>query len=96
VGFGMNAPSVILQLNSQGVSPMAFSHCLTSSDDGGSILVLGEVVMPLPGFVFTPLVPSRSVFFFRMLLLLMNFEGQNSALSILICFITVFLFLNWR
>jgi hypothetical protein len=61
VGFGMNAPSVILQLNSQGVSPMAFSHCLTSSDDGGSILVLGEAVMP--GFVFTPLVPSRSVFF---------------------------------
>jgi hypothetical protein len=94
VGFGMNAPSVILQLNSQGVSPMAFSHCLTSSDDGGSILVLGEVVMP--GFVFTPLVPSWSVFVFRMLLLLPNFQAQNSALSILICFITVFLFLNWR
>uniref|UniRef100_A0ACD6A7M9 Uncharacterized protein n=1 Tax=Avena sativa TaxID=4498 RepID=A0ACD6A7M9_AVESA len=39
------------------VSPKVFSHCLTSSDDGGGIVVLGEVV--IPGFVFTPLVPSQ-------------------------------------
>ncbi|KAM3318301.1 hypothetical protein ACQJBY_035816 [Aegilops geniculata] len=57
MGFGKDAPSVILQLSSQGVSPKAFSHCLTSSDDGGGIVVLGEVVQP--GFVFTPLVQSQ-------------------------------------
>ncbi|KAI4986610.1 hypothetical protein ZWY2020_019240 [Hordeum vulgare] len=57
MGFGKDAPSVILQLSSQGVSPKAFSHCLTSLDDGGGIVVLGEVVEP--GFVFTPLVQSQ-------------------------------------
>lgn len=57
IGFGKDAPSVILQLSSQGVSPKAFSHCLTSSDDGGGIIVLGEVVEP--GLVFTPLVQSQ-------------------------------------
>uniref|UniRef100_A0A8I6YNW3 Peptidase A1 domain-containing protein n=1 Tax=Hordeum vulgare subsp. vulgare TaxID=112509 RepID=A0A8I6YNW3_HORVV len=57
MGFGKDAPSVILQLNSQGVSPKAFSHCLTNSDEGGGFLVLGEVVEP--GLVFTPLVPSH-------------------------------------
>ncbi|KAI4986612.1 hypothetical protein ZWY2020_019242 [Hordeum vulgare] len=57
MGFGKNAPSIMLQLNSQGVSPKAFSHCLTSLDDGGGILVLGEVIEP--GFVFTPLVSSQ-------------------------------------
>ncbi|XP_047071418.1 aspartic proteinase 36-like [Lolium rigidum] len=57
VGFGKNAPSVVLQLHSQGVSPKAFSHCLTSSEDGGGILVLGEVVEP--GLEFTPLVSSQ-------------------------------------
>uniref|UniRef100_A0ACD5WCW2 Uncharacterized protein n=1 Tax=Avena sativa TaxID=4498 RepID=A0ACD5WCW2_AVESA len=57
VGFGKSAPSVILQQNSQGVSPKAFSHCLTSSDDGGGIVVLGKVVKP--GLVFTPLVQSQ-------------------------------------
>jgi kinase len=57
MGFGKDEPSVILQLSSQGVSPKAISHCLTSSDDGGGILVLGEVVEP--GLVFTPLVPSQ-------------------------------------
>lgn len=57
MGFGKAAPSIMLQLSSQEVSPKAFSHCLTSSDDGGGILVLGEVVEQ--GFVFTPLVSSR-------------------------------------
>ncbi|KAM0892552.1 hypothetical protein ACQ4PT_025676 [Festuca glaucescens] len=58
MGFGKNAPSVILQLNSQGVSPKAFSHCLTSSQDGGGILVLGAVAEP--GIEFSPLVPSQA------------------------------------
>ncbi|KAM0892545.1 hypothetical protein ACQ4PT_025674 [Festuca glaucescens] len=57
VGFGKNAPSVVLQLNSQGVSPKSFSHCLTSSEDGGGILVLGEVAEQ--GLEFTPLVSSQ-------------------------------------
>ncbi|CAM0878035.1 unnamed protein product [Alopecurus aequalis] len=58
MGFGNNSPSVILQLNSQGVSPKAFSHCLTSSEDGGGILVFGEIVEP--GIIFTPLVQSQA------------------------------------
>ncbi|KAK1596490.1 hypothetical protein QYE76_018974 [Lolium multiflorum] len=57
VGFGKNAPSVVLQLNSQGVSPKSFSHCLTSSEDGGGILVLGEIAEQ--GLEFTPLVSSQ-------------------------------------
>uniref|UniRef100_A0ACD5WDS7 Uncharacterized protein n=1 Tax=Avena sativa TaxID=4498 RepID=A0ACD5WDS7_AVESA len=57
IGFGQNAVPAISQLNSQGLSPKVFSHCLKGSEDGGGILVLGEVVKP--GIVFTPLIPSQ-------------------------------------
>ncbi|VAI40131.1 unnamed protein product [Triticum turgidum subsp. durum] len=73
MGFGKAAPSVMLQLSSQGVSPKAFSHCLTSSGDGGGILVLGEVVEP--GFLFTPLVSSRPGYNVNMKSISVN--GQN-------------------
>ncbi|CAO2194879.1 unnamed protein product [Urochloa humidicola] len=56
-GFGQHQLSVISQLNSLGVSPKVFSHCLKGSDNGGGILVLGEIVEP--GLVYTPLVPSQ-------------------------------------
>ncbi|TVU34909.1 hypothetical protein EJB05_16765 [Eragrostis curvula] len=56
-GFGQHPLSVISQLNSLGVSPKVFSHCLKGSDNGGGILVLGEIVEP--GLVYTPLVPSQ-------------------------------------
>uniref|UniRef100_A0A453FNN9 Peptidase A1 domain-containing protein n=2 Tax=Aegilops tauschii TaxID=37682 RepID=A0A453FNN9_AEGTS len=56
-GFGQHELSVISQLYSLGVSPKTFSHCLKGSDNGGGILVLGEIVEP--GLVFTPLVPSQ-------------------------------------
>lgn len=56
-GFGQHPLSVISQLNSLGVSPRVFSHCLKGSDNGGGILVLGEIVEP--GLVYTPLVPSQ-------------------------------------
>ncbi|KAG9456828.1 hypothetical protein H6P81_001336 [Aristolochia fimbriata] len=55
-GFGRNELSVISQLSSHGLSPKAFSHCLKGTENGGGILVLGEVVEP--GIVYTPLVSS--------------------------------------
>ncbi|PPR89417.1 hypothetical protein GOBAR_AA31276 [Gossypium barbadense] len=55
-GFGQQSLSVISQLSSQQVTPRAFSHCLKGNDDGGGILVLGEIVEP--DMVYTPLVPS--------------------------------------
>ncbi|KAK8969767.1 Aspartic proteinase-like protein 2 [Platanthera guangdongensis] len=45
-GFGQHGLSVISQLSSAGVSPKVFSHCLKGSDNGGGILVLGEIVEP--------------------------------------------------
>lgn len=56
-GFGQHALSVISQLSSAGVAPKVFSHCLKGSDNGGGILVLGEIVEP--GIVYTPLVQSQ-------------------------------------
>uniref|UniRef100_A0A1D1YT96 Aspartic proteinase-like protein 2 n=1 Tax=Anthurium amnicola TaxID=1678845 RepID=A0A1D1YT96_9ARAE len=56
-GFGQHELSVISQLSSQGVAPKVFSHCLKGSDNGGGILVLGEIVEP--GIVYTPLVQSQ-------------------------------------
>nr|CAD1841773.1 unnamed protein product [Ananas comosus var. bracteatus] len=56
-GFGQHDLSVISQLNSLGVAPKVFSHCLKGSDNGGGILVLGEIVEP--GIVYTPLVQSQ-------------------------------------
>ncbi|KAG0464939.1 hypothetical protein HPP92_019103 [Vanilla planifolia] len=56
-GFGQQELSVISQLSSLGVAPKVFSHCLTGSDNGGGILVLGEIVEP--GIVYTPLVQSQ-------------------------------------
>ncbi|PPD73636.1 hypothetical protein GOBAR_DD29420 [Gossypium barbadense] len=58
-GFGQQSLSVISQLSSQRVTPRTFSHCLKGNDDGGGILVLGEIVEP--DMVYTPLVPSISV-----------------------------------
>lgn len=58
-GFGQQSLSVISQLSSQRVTPRTFSHCLKGNDDGGGILVLGEIVEP--DMVYTPLVPSMYV-----------------------------------
>ncbi|CAM0878036.1 unnamed protein product [Alopecurus aequalis] len=77
MGFGKNSPSIILQLNSQGVSPKVFSHCLKSSEDGGGILVLGEIVKP--GIVFTPLVQSQARYNLNMKSIVVN--GQNIRLN---------------
>ncbi|KAG8471524.1 hypothetical protein CXB51_036306 [Gossypium anomalum] len=65
LGFGQQSLSVISQLSSQQVTPRAFSHCLKGNDDGGGILVLGEIVEP--DMVYTPLVPSMSTVFTRSL-----------------------------
>ncbi|MBA0603608.1 hypothetical protein Gorai_003746 [Gossypium raimondii] len=64
-GFGQQSLSVISQLSSQRVTPRTFSHCLKGNDDGGGILVLGEIVEP--DMVYTPLVPSMSTVFTRSL-----------------------------
>ncbi|XP_027352351.1 aspartic proteinase-like protein 2 isoform X2 [Abrus precatorius] len=56
-GFGPGALSVISQLSSQSVTPKVFSHCLKGQDNGGGILVLGEILEP--SIVYSPLVPSQ-------------------------------------
>ncbi|XP_015873543.3 aspartic proteinase 36 isoform X1 [Ziziphus jujuba] len=56
-GFGQQGMSVISQLSSQGVAPKVFSHCLKGNDEGGGILVLGEIVEP--NIVYSPLVPGQ-------------------------------------
>ncbi|KAL5709684.1 hypothetical protein ACHQM5_020344 [Ranunculus cassubicifolius] len=57
LGFGQNELSVISQLASRGISPRVFSHCLKGKENGGGILVLGEIVEP--GIVYSPLIPSQ-------------------------------------
>ncbi|KAL5572561.1 hypothetical protein UlMin_022158, partial [Ulmus minor] len=54
--FGQQDMSVISQLSSQGISPKVFSHCLKVDDDGGGILVLGEIIEPI--IIYSLLVPS--------------------------------------
>ncbi|XP_062115694.1 aspartic proteinase 36-like isoform X2 [Humulus lupulus] len=56
-GLGQHKMSVISQLSSQGVAPKVFSHCLKGDDNGGGILVFGDIVEP--NMVYTPLVPSQ-------------------------------------
>jgi hypothetical protein len=57
LGLGQNELSIISQLNSQGLSPKVFSHCLKGSEEGGGIFVLGKIVSPR--LVFTPLVSYK-------------------------------------
>eukprot|EP00250_Pteridium_aquilinum_P029906 c40312_g1_i1 orf=119-1654(+) len=56
MGFGQSKLSVISQLQTQGLTPGVFAHCLQGSDKGGGILVLGNVVEP--SMVYTPLLSS--------------------------------------
>lgn len=58
-GFGPGALSVISQLSTRGMTPKVFSHCLKGDDNGGGILVLGEILEP--SIVYSPLVPSQYV-----------------------------------
>ncbi|CAM0885224.1 unnamed protein product [Alopecurus aequalis] len=60
LAFGQNQLSIVSQLNSQGLSPKAFSHCLKGSEEGGGTFVLGKILAP--GLVFTPLVSSKSAY----------------------------------
>lgn len=59
LGFGHRALSLISQLSAQGLSPKAFSHCLTGDGDGGGVLVLGEIVEN--NIVYSPLIPLQYV-----------------------------------
>ncbi|KAG6780315.1 hypothetical protein POTOM_013169 [Populus tomentosa] len=56
--------SVISHLASQGITPRVFSHCLKGDDAGGGILVLGEIVEP--NIVYSPLVPSHTLYYIAM------------------------------
>lgn len=58
-GFGQQSLSVISQLSSNGITPNVFSHCLKGDNNGGGILVIGEILDP--SIVFSPLVPSQYV-----------------------------------
>ncbi|CAK9320122.1 unnamed protein product [Citrullus colocynthis] len=56
-GFGQGEFSVISQLSSRGITPKVFSHCLKGGENGGGILVLGEILEP--SIVYSPLIPSQ-------------------------------------
>ncbi|KAK7284950.1 hypothetical protein RJT34_19704 [Clitoria ternatea] len=56
-GLGPGALSVVSQLSSRGLAPKVFSHCLKGQDNGGGVLVLGEILEP--NIVYSPLVPSQ-------------------------------------
>ncbi|KAA0025316.1 aspartic proteinase-like protein 2 [Cucumis melo var. makuwa] len=60
-GFGQGEFSVISQLSSRGITPKVFSHCLKGGENGGGILVLGEILEP--SIVYSPLIPSQYVFY---------------------------------
>ncbi|XP_077233733.1 aspartic proteinase 36-like isoform X2 [Tasmannia lanceolata] len=76
-GFGQHDLSIISQLSSRGVSPKVFSHCLKGSDNGGGILVLGEIVEP--GIVYTPLVQSQPHYNLNMQSIAVN--GQTLSID---------------
>ncbi|KAL2345149.1 hypothetical protein Fmac_006434 [Flemingia macrophylla] len=56
-GFGPGALSVVSQLSSRGVAPKVFSHCLKGEENGGGVLVFGEILEP--SIVYSPLVPAQ-------------------------------------
>ncbi|XP_076930435.1 aspartic proteinase 36-like [Bidens hawaiensis] len=56
-GFGQSRLSVISQLSAQGTTPNAFSHCLIGGDNGGGILVIGQIMEPR--MVYTPIIQSQ-------------------------------------
>lgn len=60
-GFGRGEFSVISQLSSRGITPKVFSHCLKGGENGGGILVLGEILEP--SIVYSPLIPSQYVLY---------------------------------
>lgn len=60
-GFGQGEFSVISQLSSRGITPKVFSHCLKGGENGGGILVLGEILEP--SIVYSPLIPSQYVLY---------------------------------
>ncbi|KAJ8750265.1 hypothetical protein K2173_014180 [Erythroxylum novogranatense] len=76
-GFGQQDMSIISQLASQGVTPRVFSHCLKGDDNGGGILVLGEIVEP--NIVYTPIVPSQS--HYNLNLQSISVNGQTLAIN---------------
>jgi len=85
-GFGPGALSVISQLSSQGVTPKVFSHCLKGKENGGGVLVFGEILEP--SIVYSPLVPSQyvlsSAFFFQVYFtLLMDIFFLNTKVQAL-------------
>ncbi|PQQ00809.1 aspartic proteinase-like protein 2 [Prunus yedoensis var. nudiflora] len=53
-----------IQLSSQGLTPKVFSHCLKGDDNGGGILVLGEMLEP--SVVYSPLVPLQHHYYLNL------------------------------
>ncbi|KAL8092482.1 aspartic proteinase 36-like [Apium graveolens] len=69
-GFGQQGLSVVSQLFSQEIAPDSFSHCLKGGDSGGGILVFGQIEEP--NLVYTPLLPSRTLYFVNLLSISVN------------------------
>ncbi|MBA0875156.1 hypothetical protein Goshw_027127 [Gossypium schwendimanii] len=86
-GFGRQSLSVISQLSSQRVTPRTFSHCLKGNDDGGGILVLGEIVEP--DMVYTPLVPSMYVISIDLIEAFLSHDSFGNSLLVIYTFLDI-------
>ncbi|KAL0460113.1 UNVERIFIED_CONTAM: Aspartic proteinase-like protein 2 [Sesamum latifolium] len=73
LGLGQPGISLISQLSAQGITQGAFAHCLRGENGGGGVLVLGQT--EAPNMVYTPLVPSRSLYYVNLQSIAVN--GQN-------------------
>ncbi|XP_065868344.1 aspartic proteinase 36-like [Euphorbia lathyris] len=81
LGLGPRNMSFISQLANRGVIPRVFSHCLRgdadTSDNGGGLLVLGEITAPR--LIYTPLVQSTSQY--KLDLQSISVDGKTLAID---------------
>ncbi|KAL0417653.1 UNVERIFIED_CONTAM: Aspartic proteinase-like protein 2 [Sesamum radiatum] len=73
LGLGQPGISLISQLSAQGITQGVFAHCLRGENGGGGVLVLGQT--EAPNMVYTPLVPSQSLYHVNLQSIAIN--GQN-------------------
>ncbi|KAK4440665.1 Aspartic proteinase-like protein 2 [Sesamum alatum] len=73
LGLGRTGISLISQLSARGITRSAFAHCLRGENGGGGVLVLGQT--EVPNMVYTPLVPSQSLYHVNLQSIAV--DGQN-------------------
>ncbi|XP_019451845.1 PREDICTED: aspartic proteinase-like protein 2 [Lupinus angustifolius] len=74
-GFGRHEMSFISQLHSEGVAPKIFSHSLKGDNNGGGILVLGEVAEP--NIIYSPLFQNNKFVLSRINYVYWNYLSET-------------------